>query len=100
MRRDELHTMHQFQHLGRVVGAGLTLQHWETSLDDAVRGVVWRASRLRRRVFPPAWEGWTGILSLEPVNDGLDALNVLISNVVLGTELRRDVDVGDVVAGC
>ena len=30
---------------------------------------------------------------------GLDALDILISDVVLGTELRRDVDMGNVVAG-
>ena len=37
-------------------------------------------------------------MRLQPVHDGLDAIDVAIPHVVLLAQLRRDVDVGDVVA--
>src|SRR5947209_1775396 len=79
--------------------AALVRQHREATLDDAIRGVVWRASRPRRRVLSPAREGRAGILCFEPVHHRLDALNVLIVDVVLLAELRRDINMGDVISG-
>ena len=69
-------------------------------MNNAICGVVRRASRPRRPVFPPAGKGRAGILGLEPVHHGLDSLDILIPDVVFSTELCCDVDVGDVVAGC
>src|SRR5215470_10707809 len=56
VRRNNRHTLHQFQHLGWVVSAGrgttLATQYGKATLDDAIRGVVRRAPRPRRRVVP------------------------------------------------
>src|SRR5215470_3783717 len=103
VRRNNRHTLHQFQHLGWVVSANrgipLATQYGKATLDDAIRGVVRRAPRPRRRVFPTTREGWARILCFEPVHHRLDTLNVLIPDVVLAAELRRNVNMGDVVAG-
>ena len=76
------------------------LQHGKAARHDAVCRVsttccpascTWSSLRLGK--------GGAGVLRLEPVHHGLDALDVLVADVVLRAQRRRDVDVGDVVAG-
>src|SRR5262249_47432795 len=65
---------------------------------DRPAGVEMRLPpRPARCPLPPARKGRAGILRLEPVHHCLNALHVLIADVVLGAQLRRDVNVGDVV---
>ena len=91
MGRYELHSVHQFQHLGRVARA--VRYHREASLDDAVSRVVRSVSRLRLPVFPAAREGRTGILGFQPVNNGFDPIDILIADIILGEYLGGAVDV-------
>src|SRR5262245_12211580 len=100
--RDQRDSLHQIEHLRRIVGAvgvHLRLQHREASLHDAVGGVVRGAAWLRLQILAPARKRRARVLRLEPVHDRLDALHVLVGDVVLLAQLRGDVDVGDVVAG-
>src|SRR6516164_4854771 len=101
-RRDQGYAMHQVEDGGRVgfAGAGpVAAQQGIAALDSAPSGEILRAAHLRRAVDAAAGKGRTRILGLEPVDESLDPVDVLVTDIVLATQLRGYIDVGDVVAG-
>ncbi len=100
--RDQGHAVHQVEDLGRVglAGAGpVAAQQRIAAPGGAPGGEILRAADLRRVVDAAAREGRARIFRLEPVDERLDAVDVLVAEVVLLAELRGHIDMGDVVAG-
>src|SRR3984893_2884295 len=101
-RWDQGDAVHQVEHLWRVglAGAGLAAaQQGIAALDGTPGGEILRAADLRRVVDAATGKGRARILGLQPVDHGLDPVDVAGADVVLLAEPRRHVDMGDVVAG-
>ena len=94
--------MHEVQHLRRIGLARARLsaaQQRIAARDRAVRREILRAADPRLAIAAGRGEGRARILGLEPVHHGLDAIDVLVAEVVLLAQPRRHIDMGDVVAG-
>src|SRR6185369_11540056 len=94
MRRDDGDAFHQIQYFRRVRCA---CQQWKAALHDPVCGVVLLSARSDRSSGHGRWrKRGAGILGLEPIDYGLDAINILILDVVFFAELCRDVYMSNV----
>ena len=99
---NQRHPMHEIQHLRRVRLARTRLSATEQRIAARHRAIgreILGAADPRLAIASGSWEGGAGILGLEPVHHGLDAIYVLVYEVVFLAQPRRHIHMGDVVAG-
>src|SRR6266567_1284135 len=92
---DQGDAAHQVEDLRRVGFARARLPAARQRIaarDRAIGGEILRAADTRRVFDAAAREEGARILSLQPVDDGLDAVDLVIGDAVLGAERRRHID--------
>src|SRR6266849_3397755 len=98
-QRDAAHQVEDFRRVG-FAGAGLSAaQQRIAARHRAIGGEILGAADSGRVLDAAAREEGARILGLQPVDDGLDTVDLVVGDAVLGAERGRHIDMGDVVTG-
>src|SRR4051812_10364513 len=102
VHRYDLDAVHELEHLLRRIGTGgidaETARDRESTRNCAVGREVSGAARSGFHILAPARERGARVLRLQEIDDRLDAIDVLVTDIVFLAQIRGDIDVSDVVA--